>query len=170
MDPTDPNEVSRLLTNAGFHKYIVVEDFHYLEEEVQRSLAVDLKVFHENSKLIFLIVGVWLEANRLTMYNGDLSGRLSTINADVWSDADLRRVITAGEPLLSIEFPEEVKTALVSGCQNNVGLLQEVIFRVCEKYSVWKTQSKVRAIGTVDDVRNMLKGCIRGASDNTETS
>lgn len=157
VDPSDPNEIGRLLTNAQFSKIVVVEDFHYLEEEVQRSFAVDLKVFHENSKLVFLVVGVWLEANRLTLYNGDLSGRLSTINVDDWTESDLLKVIGAGEPLLNIRFPDEVKAAVVSGCQNNVGLLQEVLYRICEKYDVWMTQDQPKELGTVDDVTSVLK-------------
>ncbi len=157
IDPEDPNDIAHVLNKAGFSKYIVIEDFHYLDEDAQRSLAVDLKVFHENSKLIFVIVGVWLEANRLTLYNGDLSGRLATINADRWEEKDLLRVISEGEPLLNIAFPDSVKSAVVAACQNNVGLLQEVLYRICEKYNIWQTQDKFKEIGTVGDVDEMLK-------------
>ena len=64
IDPDDANDVVGALKAAEFAKFIIVEDFHYLAEEVQRSMAVDLKVFHENSNLVFIIVGVWLEADR----------------------------------------------------------------------------------------------------------
>lgn len=157
IDPDDPNDIARVLNNANFSKYIVIEDFHYLDEEVQMSFAVDLKVLHENSKLIFIVVGVWLEANRLTLYNGDLSGRLAIINVDRWDEADLLKVISVGEPLLKIAFSSTVKQAIVDGCQSNVGLLQEVVYRICEKYAVWQTQETTLAISTVDDVDSMLK-------------
>jgi hypothetical protein len=78
IDPEDANDVVGALKAARFKKFIIVEDFHYLAEEVQHPLAVDLKVFHENSNLVFIIVGVWLEADRLSVYNGDLSERIST--------------------------------------------------------------------------------------------
>ena len=58
IDPEDSNDIARILKNASFSKYIVIEDVHYLDEDVQMSFAVDLKVFHENSKLIFIVVGV----------------------------------------------------------------------------------------------------------------
>lgn len=157
IDPEDANDISRILTKAGFSKFIVIEDFHYLDEDVQRSFAVDLKVFHENSKLVFIVVGVWLEANRLSLYNGDLSGRLTTINVDQWDEEDLMKVLNAGEPLLNIHIPEDVKKKIVSGCQSNVGLLQEVAFRICEKYDIWKTQNELKTIGEIQDVEDILK-------------
>ena len=157
IDPEDSNDITRILKNANFLKYIVIEDFHYLDEDVQMSFAVDLKVFHENSKLIFIVVGVWLEASRLTLYNGDLSGRLAIINVDRWDEEDLLKVISVGEPLLKIAFPGAVQKAIVNGCQSNVGLLQEIVYRICEKYEVWQTQETIQDIGTVDDVDIMLK-------------
>jgi hypothetical protein len=32
---------------------------------------------------------VWLEANRLVVYNGDLAGRITSIPADTWSAEEL---------------------------------------------------------------------------------
>lgn len=122
-----------------------------MDEDVQQSLAFDLKVFHETSTLIFIVVGVWLEANKLTLYNGDLTGRISTINADEWEANDLRKVIEAGETLLKIKIPDAVKDGIVSGCQSNVGLLQEVCYRLCEKYGIWKSQTQITEVGAVPD-------------------
>ena len=42
IDPDDANDVVATLKAAGFAKFIIVEDFHYLAEETQRSMAVDL--------------------------------------------------------------------------------------------------------------------------------
>lgn len=156
IDPSDANDVIRVLHAARFKKFIVIEDFHYLDEIVQQELAFDLKVFHESSKLVFIVVGVWLEANRLTIYNGDLTGRIATINADVWAPNQLREVLEVGESLLNIGFPEAVKESLVSGAQGNVGLFQEVCFRLCEKYEIWTTQEVRLEIGSNQDVIELL--------------
>ncbi len=51
IDPEDPNDLVRVLALSNFEKIIVVEDFHYLDEDVQEQFAFDLKVFHETSKL-----------------------------------------------------------------------------------------------------------------------
>jgi hypothetical protein len=157
IDPSDANDVVRVLKAANFKKYVVIEDFHYLDEEVQQSLAFDLKLFHETSSLVFIVVGVWLEANKLTLYNGDLSGRIATINADSWSAESLREVISAGSYLLNIEIEDSVRDLIVDGCLGNVGLLQEVCYRLCEMQNVWVTQKQRLKVGSEEDVRKMLR-------------
>lgn len=157
IDPDDANDVVRVLRAANFSKYVVVEDFHYLDEDVQQALAFDLKIFHEISRIVFIVVGVWLETNKLTLYNGDLSGRVATINADHWNAKSLQEVINAGCALLNISISKAVQDLIVHGCQGNVGLLQEVCYRLCEKYGIWNTQDRTVDIGTENDVSEMLR-------------
>lgn len=75
LDLSDVNDIIGALNEANFHQYIVLEDFHYLKSEVQKDFAIELKAFHESSKLCFIIVGVWLDENKLVIYIGyaDLS-------------------------------------------------------------------------------------------------
>lgn len=61
LDLSDVNDIIGALNEANFHQYIVLEDFHYLKSEVQKDFAIELKAFHESSKLCFIIVGVWLD-------------------------------------------------------------------------------------------------------------
>lgn len=157
VDPSDPNDIARILIEASFNKFIILEDFHYLDEEVQQSLAFDLKVFYEVSNLVFIIVGVWLESNRLTMYNGDLAGRISPINADEWAPQQLNEVIVTGEKLLNICFSDSLKAAIVDGCQGNVGVLQEVCHRVCSSAGVYKTSDALILIDTLELAHLALK-------------
>jgi AAA+ ATPase superfamily predicted ATPase len=88
LDPSDVNDVIAALRTIDFNKYIVLEDFHYLSTEAQKDFSVALKAFHEASKICFIIVGVWLEENRLIVFNGDLTGRLIAIDADRWTESD----------------------------------------------------------------------------------
>jgi hypothetical protein len=152
LDLNDPNDIIRVLDAIHFVKHIVIEDFHYLDEEVQRAFAFDLKVFHEVSALLFVIIGVWLETNRLIMFNGDLSGRIATIDADRWADEELRQILRAGAALLNIGMAADVQRALVKGCQQNVGLLQEACYKLCENASVLTTLDTPRTIGTPREV------------------
>jgi len=74
IDLSDVNDVIAALRQIDFKKHIVLEDFHYLAVEAQKDFAVALKAFHEASPFCFIIIGVWLEENRLIVYNGDLAG------------------------------------------------------------------------------------------------
>ena len=154
IDPTEPNDIVRLLKASNFSKYVIIEDFHYLDEYIQRQFSFDLKVFHETSDLVFIIVGVWQESNRLTIYNGDLSGRVTNINADDWKTEQLEKMIRSGFPLLNIEFPNEVIDQIVDFGNENVGLVQELCYRLCEANNVWQTQDEFKTIGSVEEVKN----------------
>lgn len=147
LDPLDVNDIISALEKIGFKKYIVLEDFHYLPVDTQKDFSVALKAFHENSDFCFIIIGVWLEENRLSVYNGDLTGRLLPINADKWTPNELKKVISDGEALLNISFNEEFKAELLSSCYESVYVVQEACHQCCLKENVFNTQQDHREIG-----------------------
>lgn len=155
LDPEDVNDIITALTN--FKRYIVLEDFHYLPIETQKDFAVALKAFHEQSPLCFIIVGVWLEESRLTVYNGDLTGRVVGINADKWSKAELEQVIAAGEALLNVSFTVPFKENLLAGCLDSVYIVQESCYQACVKKGVNITQDQTVVIGEDLDVSTIIR-------------
>jgi len=157
IDAADPNDVIRVLKEIGFERFIVLEDFHYLSEDTQKEVAIDLKAFHEKSDLCFIVVGVWLESNRLVLYNGDLAGRLVPVDADQWSVEELSEVVRKGEALLNVAFPGDVRYKLLEACQGNIGLLQEALYRLCESEGVHATSLETRAVGTLDAVDRIVR-------------
>ncbi|WP_303845085.1 hypothetical protein [Aeromonas sobria] len=156
LDPEDVNDIIKALESIYFNKYIVLEDFHYLSTETQKDFSVSLKAFHEESKFCFIIVGVWLEENRLTVYNGDLTGRVFPIDADRWACDELKEVIESGEKLLNINFTDEFKSNLLSNCFGSVYIVQEACYKCCEKYSIYNTQSQLLSIGSSADVEELV--------------
>jgi hypothetical protein len=156
LDPEDVNDVIGALGHIKFDQFIVLEDFHYLPLETQKDFAVALKAFHENSPYFFIIIGVWLEENRLTVYNGDLTGRVLSINADEWTREELAEVITAGEELLGISFDDTFKTALLDGCSDSVFIVQEVCYRCCAADKIYETKDESRVTGKTQDASNII--------------
>ena len=130
LDPADVNDVIAALNSQGFNRYIVLEDFHYLPLQSQMDFAVALKAFHETSKLCFIIIGVWLEENRLIVYNGDLTGRVVSINADTWTDEELTAVIVKGADLLNIRFTDTFMRELTRESYNNVYIVQDTLVQI----------------------------------------
>jgi hypothetical protein len=160
LDLEDVNDIIAALSEIKFNRIIVLEDFHYLPYETQRDFSVALKAFHEKSKYVFVIVGVWLEDNRLIVYNGDLTGRVISVNADRWSDQELRNVIDEGGRLLGISFDEEFKKTLVASCLESVYIVQEVCRRVCLQAAIHGTQSAWRIVGVGLDVASIIKDVV----------
>lgn len=155
LDIEDVNDIIKALRD--FKEYIVLEDFHYLQIETQKDFAVALKAFHEQSRLCFIVVGVWLEESRLTVHNGDLTGRVIGINADKWSKAELGEVIEAGECLLNIRFTDAFKRALLQACLDSVYIVQEACYQACIKQDLHFTQDVQVDVGDGIDVKDIIR-------------
>lgn len=156
LDPEDVNDIIGAL--GTFDRFIVLEDFHYLPIETQKDFSVALKAFHEQSKLCFIIVGVWLEEGRLTVYNGDLTGRLVGVNADRWAVDELRQVIADGEALLNISFADSFKNQVIAGCLDSVYIVQEACYQACLAKNINFTQDDhMDDVGADLDVSALIK-------------
>ena len=158
LDLEDVNDIIGAL--SGFKQYVVLEDFHYLSIDTQKDFAVALKAFHEQSALCFIVVGVWLEESRLTVYNGDLTGRVVGINADKWSKTELAEVITIGESLLNIRFSQAFKDDLLVGCLDSVYIVQESCYQACVKKGIHFTQNDQLDLGGDIDVPEIIRGVV----------
>lgn len=140
LDPSDPNDLVAALKQISFDKYIVLEDFHYLPQETQESYAFFLKTIHERSKLCFIIVAVWREENRLIVFNGDLSGRIVSVDADAWTPEELMKVIEDGEKILNIRFQNKFKDDLIKLSLGSVYIVQDCCLRACKSAEVFETE------------------------------
>lgn len=164
LEPEDVNDIISALESIRFTKFIVLEDFHYLPVETQKDFSVALKAFHENSGICFLIVGVWLEENRLSVYNGDLTGRVLSIDADKWEREELEKVINSGAALLNVEFSANFLNDLLSSCFNSVHVVQEACHRCCVESGVYSTQDEIKCIGEDLDAKAIVKDVVNQQS------
>ena len=143
LDASDPNDLVRALKAIDFAKFIVLEDFHYLPQETQERFAFALKTVHETSRITFIIVAVWREENRLIVYNGDLSGRVISVDADSWPSDSLMEVFKTGEALLNVQFTAAFKANLIVGSLSSVYIVQECCYKACKKYAIHETQENM---------------------------
>ena len=158
VDLSDAQDFLDALEAKFTGKYLIIEEFHYLAEEAQRDIAYKLKALHEATKqYLFIVIGVWLESNKLVHLNGDLVGRVSPINADVWTDEDLNRVIMEGERKLNIRFPTGFASKLVEKSCGSVYLVREACRRACEIVGVYGRVEITKPIEQSLNVRAILK-------------
>lgn len=160
LDPGDVNDIIAALNQLNFTRFIVLEDFHYLPDDTQRDFAVALKAFHEGSGLCFIVVGVWLDQNRLIQHNGDLTGRVIAVNADAWASEELHAVIGKGEALLNVTFAGAFKDGLVADCFESVSVVQEACHRVCEQAGIAATQDEPRVVGEGIDAATVIRDVV----------
>lgn len=164
LDPLDANDIIRALKEIGFTKFVAIEDFHYLPDDTQREFAFALKTFHEQSKISFIVTGVWREQNRLIAFNGDLTERVFSVDVDNWSHTDLHSVIEAGEYLLNVSFDEAFKNEIIVGCNDSVHLVQEACRRACRDNNIFETQDTCITLGTAPLAKKLLKEIVHEQS------
>ncbi|UJA21950.1 hypothetical protein HJD18_10480 [Thermoleophilia bacterium SCSIO 60948] len=160
LDPLDVNDVIAALQEADAPDFLVLEDFHYLGEDAQHDFAVSLKAFHENSKFSFIVVGVWLDENRLIELNGDLAGRVIAVDADAWAPEELRSVMDEGAKLLNVRFDPDFATALIDGCFESVSVVQDTCFRVCDEAGIVSTREAEASVGEEVDAASEIRGVV----------
>ncbi|MGY3959512.1 hypothetical protein [Aeromonas popoffii] len=141
LDLENTNDVIKALKEIDFKKFIVLEDFHYLPIDTQVDFSIALKAYHEESHFCFIIIGVWLEDDRLTTYNGDLAGRIVSINADLWLDENFDELFSVSEALLNISFSEKFKLNVKEKCNGSIFLVQQLCMKVCESQDIYRTQA-----------------------------
>ena len=171
LDPSDVNDIILALDQIeGMPTFIVLEDFHYLTDEAQRDFAVSLKAFHENSSYCFVVVGVWLDENRLIELNGDLAGRVLAVDVDQWRREELLEVVAEGERLLNLRFDDHLKDELVAGAFERVAVVQEACYRLCEDEGIVSTLDVESVIGLGRVAADVIRTVIDEQSAGTARS
>ncbi len=132
-------DLSELLRSIKFTKRIILENFHYLNEDIQKQLAIDLRIF-EDYNILFIILGIWREKNRLAQFNGDLVDRVIEVPVEPWEREDLRRITQEGLPLLNTSF-DNVVDYVIDSCFDSVGVFQEICKESCYVAGVNETQT-----------------------------
>lgn len=139
-------DLSELLKKTNFKKRIILENFHYLNVEVQKQLSIDLRIF-EDYNILFIILGIWRERNRLAQFNGDLVDRVIEIPVEPWERKDLRKIVDKGLPLLNVCFKDVVED-IINRCFDSVGVFQEICKEACYDADIHSTQETTKLITT----------------------
>jgi len=125
-----PQHVAELLSRVGSKKWIILENFHYLNDETQKQFAFDLRAFQELG-VRFVVLGVWREKNRMAQFNGDLLDRVVEIPVEPWTEVDFRRVARKGAEALGLSFSEEILSGAIEASFSSIGVFQELMKGIC---------------------------------------
>jgi len=147
-------DISEIIKAYDFSNHIILENFHYLDEDVQQQLAFDLRVF-EDHKVIFIILGIWREKNRLAQFNGDLLDRIVEVPVEPWDNEDFIRVIKEGEPLMNVDF-SQVQDKMIEATFDSIGVFQELCKHSCIKAGINKTKEGETYTITSEELANAI--------------
>jgi hypothetical protein len=109
---TEAEARQRVLSDPGPHHLIpilrqlplllVLEDFHYLSLDVQKTIFQQWKAFVDEEVSV-LVVGTTHHAADLAHANKDLVGRVFQIDLTTWDDKDLSKIAAEGFEYLKID-------------------------------------------------------------------
>lgn len=97
---------------------LVVEDFHYLDPTVLRTLFQQWKVFVDE-EISVVVAGTTHHAVDLAYANKDLVGRLTHIDATIWKKDDLAKIAYQGFGYLKLIVNPSIVETIAS---ESVGL------------------------------------------------
>lgn len=132
---------------------LVIEDFHYLSEDVRTDLAHDLKTMWDYECFV-TIVGIWSDDNLLHRLNSDLTERTKELTIK-WSPEDLKQIVVKGGEVLNVSFSDKVTNFLVEISYGNAGLLQALLKELLYFHQVYETQKAEKLIDNYDDVESV---------------
>ncbi|WP_039042921.1 hypothetical protein [Sporosarcina sp. ZBG7A] len=149
-------DVSELLKKINFNKIIIIENFHYLEEEIQDLFSTDLRLFQEND-IRFVILGIWREKNRLTQFNRDLIDRIIEIPVEPWSIDDFEKVIEKGSNILKVQISDSIKKQIKEIAFGNIGIVQELCKEVLVEAGLINAQNRIVLIDNQDYLERAIE-------------
>lgn len=121
-----PNHLIPVLRELALK--LVVEDFHYLNESVQRTIFQQWKVFVDE-EISVIVVGTTHHAVDLARANKDLLGRITQIEAGVWPEEDLLEIAKKGFKYLGVPLD----CSVVKPIKNESAGLPIIVQDVCRQ-------------------------------------
>jgi hypothetical protein len=158
-----PQQVADLLEKVRCEKWIILENFHYLNDDIQKQFAFDLRAFQELG-VRFVILGVWREKNRMAQFNGDLLDRIYETPVEPWSENDFRRVLQKGATELNVVFSEELERLTIESSFSSIGVFQELLKGICANAGIHKTvESRIPVL--LDTINHLTRSVEQKAND-----
>jgi cytidylate kinase len=124
---------------------IVIDDFHFLESGVQKTVVNSLKSAIFDGLDVIVIAVPHRAFDPLTVQQ-EMQGRFIHVEVTNWSDDELRQIPESGFPVLNVN----VDPALIDKiCVESVGnplLAQDLCFRLCSDSNIIETQESLTVI------------------------
>lgn len=126
-----PQDVAELIHRVRDSIVVILENFHYLDDNKQQQFAFDLRTFQELG-VQFVILGVWREKNRLIQFNGDLLDRVTEVPVEPWTESEFELVAGKGATELNITLCDQLIKKCSDASFASIGVFQELLKEVCQ--------------------------------------
>ncbi|NPV02734.1 MAG: hypothetical protein HPY53_15275 [Brevinematales bacterium] len=134
---------------------LVIDDFHYIKLEDQKSILRALKplVF---SGLPIILISIPHRKFDVLKAERELSGRSEIIEVPSWGKDELLQIATIGFPLLNIEIKDKELSNLVKEALGSPHLMQELCSEICYANEIPQTLSR-KTIIEISNIENIFQ-------------
>jgi hypothetical protein len=144
-------------------KTLVVDDFHYIDRDLQASLVEQLKEAARAGCTI-VVVSVPHRSDDVIRANPDLRGRLRAIEVSYWTEEELSNIPKLGFPNLNVTVDQEVINRFALESLSSPQLMQSLCLDLCRAKGIDETLPRLTAVQVSDgELARILNG-VAGAS------
>ena len=97
----------------------------------------------------------------MVQYNGDLRDRIAEVPVEPWETSDFERIIQAGSPLLRVSFSDEIRTKIFEEAHGSVGVVQELLKKICETFGISETCTEPQDIDDMSFLERSIRLKVR---------
>ncbi|WP_295788704.1 hypothetical protein [uncultured Microbacterium sp.] len=110
---------------------LVIDDFHFIERDVQREVVRALKPL-VLAGLPIVFVSISHRVREVVTAEADMTGRVSTLSIDFWSQEDLLVIAQKGFEYLNVQDPLELASKLAEQSYGSPHLMQQFCRELCK--------------------------------------
>jgi hypothetical protein len=142
----DRNGISQAIDEIKNRDIVLfIDDFHYIERDVQRRIAEVIKDAI-NQGLTICTALVPHRGDDLQRANSDLRGRVWSLEIDYWEKEDLKKIADKGFSKLKIDFPEAAKEKFAEEAAGSPQLIQQMCLEACRLKGIRLRRKSVEKI------------------------
>lgn len=134
---------------------LVIDDFHYLDDDVQKSVIRNLKseIF---DGLDVIVIAVPRRAFDTIRNEKEMEGRFIHIEIPPWELDELEEISKKGFPVLKVITPSDLQSEFAQEAFKSPILMQRFCLKLCSEYEIFETLRNEKEINPADHVQKNI--------------
>lgn len=159
--------IDQVIREIGGSDFVLfIDDFHYMDRDVQAEVARQLKEAAEAGVKI-CTASVPHRKDDVLRGNSELRGRVQAIDFEYWLPEEIEQIAIKGFSALNIDLQPENLTRLVQEAFGSPQLMQQICLQACLRANIEETQADQQQVYFTDDA---IGSVLEQASTTTDFS
>ena len=144
---------------------LIIDDFHYLDRDIQGNVVRALKALIFDGKPVILIAIPHRRYDAVRVEK-EMTGPVQEVPISYWTEDELAHILGKGFPILNVQTTGKVVEKFVYECLSSPHLMQEFCRQLCEENGIEETQEAGYVLRPKQSVDRLFE---RVAADTSKT-